>query len=249
MQRCAVVLSGHTLRCGERWARLIDSSYYDAVFRTNWGNLNSVRRRRQLPPLAGSRVDFSQEMDEADCAQLTDNAACISPNLTAALSNIEIETLGVAHASGLGFGRSGGSVLNVALAHCETVDVFGSGMFSHGPGSDTIYQHWYDERFANDCRPHSCMAQGHIRRTNYSFSGSEAQAWESLLARRRSLGLEELCRPESPCTTFSASARPGAARAIKAAGRASENPNDFFFLSELRLYVLQSLGWVRWVWY
>ena len=37
LERCALALSGHTLKCGLRsWARVIDNtSHYDAVFRTN----------------------------------------------------------------------------------------------------------------------------------------------------------------------------------------------------------------------
>ena len=29
----------------------------------------------------------------------------------------------------------------------------------------------------------------------------------------------------------------------------SENPDDFFWKSELRVYVLHALGYVNWVWY
>ena len=50
-KRCAVVLSGHALRCGRSWAPLIDSSYYSAVFRTNWVGRNEAS-------FAGRRVDF-----------------------------------------------------------------------------------------------------------------------------------------------------------------------------------------------
>ena len=36
LDRCAVVLSGHVLRCSSQpWAEVIDSAFYDAVFRTN----------------------------------------------------------------------------------------------------------------------------------------------------------------------------------------------------------------------
>ena len=44
--------------------------------------------------------------------------------------------------TGLGKAHSGGALLDLALASCKRLDVFGAGMFSLGPGEDVVYQHF-----------------------------------------------------------------------------------------------------------
>ena len=71
---------------------------------------------------------------------------------------------------------------------------------------------------------------------NYSFSQAEIQDWHEMMEMRRYYSLPaSLCQHTKPCATFAHSGRRGATRNTKAAGPASENPNDFFFL------------WARWV--
>ena len=49
--------------------------------------------------------------------------------------------------------------------------------------------------------------------------------------------LKGLCTPREACSTMGG------------AGTSTDSPNDFFFLSELRNYVLHVMGFVNWVWY
>ena len=185
MKRCAVVLSGHTLRCGEPWASLIDSQYYDAVFRANWmhwWNARRVRLRRGaggVAPLAGTKVNFSSEVSDRDCRLLPAGAACVEQELKLAMAMDEPKTLGPGRSTGLGVGRSGGNILNVALGHCDAVDVFGSGMFSDGPGSDTVYQR---ERPADwNARRHVelAMSSCSATRTRHPFHRHRAHRWQT----------------------------------------------------------------------
>ena len=83
-----------------------------------------------------------------------------------------------------------------------------------------------------------------------AVANHDKMSWHEMMTRRREYALHPtLCQLRMPCRTFVRSGKRGAARNTKAAGPASENPNDFFFQSELRLYVLHALGWINWVWY
>ena len=64
--------------------------------------------------------------------------------------------------TGLGFGHSGGEAVDAAIGMCRSVDVFGMGLFSLGPGHDAVYQHWYDAHFSRDgrCQEHKCFDYG-----------------------------------------------------------------------------------------
>ena len=79
MERCAVVLSGHSLRCGEPWGGLIDSTYYDGVFRANWMSIKRTTREK-MASFVGSRVDVALELTDARCSRLqkSTNASCLS---------------------------------------------------------------------------------------------------------------------------------------------------------------------------
>ena len=54
--------------------------------------------------------------------------------------------------TGLGKAHSGGALLDLAIASCKRLDVFGAGMFSLGPGEDVVYQHFYDMPLTPHCR-------------------------------------------------------------------------------------------------
>ena len=50
---------------------------------------------------------------------------------------------------------SGGNALHAALALCETVDVYGTGLYSAGVGEDKAYVHAYDARVGACLEPGS----------------------------------------------------------------------------------------------
>ena len=132
------------------------------------------------------------------------------------------------------------------------------GTFSDGPGSDVIYQHYFDASFADGCRGHSCW-RGDPRVRFARPSSSAASAPEAVLppaalpagpaaaAHARDMRFfkrfsHQVCRVDGIC------AAPGGAAARRKLP-SSEAPDDFFFLSELRLYVLHAMGIINWVWY
>ena len=124
--------------------------------------------------LSGTRTDFSVESNDDKCKNLrkATGGECVPKSLRLALhasQGLRRKPLDVCdkgnrrcllnaylkYASatnfhsrtGLGYGRSGGSVLDVALAFCKHVDLFGAGLFSERPGTDVLYQHFYDSGF------------------------------------------------------------------------------------------------------
>ena len=259
LKRCAVVMPGHSLRCGLRpWGRVIDSPRYDAVFRSNrYPKETAVAEARR----AGRRTDYAYN----HCDQAPPTAFCMgpcesflpltSPNGTrfgqvctdlsrksVHLSGLRVSTHLIGRrckaskfcttfkASGLGYAHSGGWVLDHASALCDQVDVFGMGMFSHGgASSDVIYQHHYDARFAERCSPARCLREGDPKFLPH---------------------LEALCRPKETCDR-SKTTKTEAWSSASDAGAVlkSEDQEDFFFRSELRLHVLHAIGLINWVWY
>ena len=219
--------SGHALRCGRSWAPLIDSSYYSAVFRTNWVGRNEAS-------FAGRRVDFSLEPSAKRCQELkASGARCVPSALRRKLVEKTVSSNSHKTATGLGRGRSGGEAVSLALALCKWVDVYGSGMYSDGPGSDVVYQHYYDSRFTTSCRPHACL--------------TSAQALELGLSARfiKDYGMRAICQPERSCYLRThRNMTPGSFNAPT-----SDGHFDFFYLSELRMYVLHASGRINWVWY
>ena len=83
--RCAVVMPGHSLRCGLReWAELIDSSYYDAVFRCGtYPKPGSTSSR-----LAGTRTDYAYR----GCGKAPATAFCLGPSDCERLKGTESST-------------------------------------------------------------------------------------------------------------------------------------------------------------
>eukprot|EP00966_Prymnesium_polylepis_P322942 7379168-Prymnesium_polylepis.3 len=55
-------------------------------------------------------------------------------------------------------------MVDLALAFCDEVDVFGTGMFSRGPGFDTIYHHYYERLFPSGCRQSACLTDDEAAR-------------------------------------------------------------------------------------
>lgn len=285
MARCAVVMSGHSLRCPEiSWASRIDNrSVYGAVFRANLAAMgkeavppasgSSLERRLGTLPsrhnlsraYSGARVDYSLELRnlsippyaKAPC-ELPEGAQCLPSTREPAhpLWRHEARTpqlLASERSSGLGLAHTGGAVLSTALAFCNETDVYGMGMFSEGPGHDVLYQHFYDSHFAPGCKALRCWrgeggaftadsADGTLGGGTTGGGGGDrngndapdaATSRDARFFRRFS---KSVCRPHDVC---------GTGRGLPQ----SENPDDFFFRSELRLYVLHALGLIRWVWY
>ena len=233
MNRCAVVLAGHTLRCNGSWASLIDDTgSYDAVFRVNFANtaLQSAETAS-----AGQRVDFSLEINETGCYHIAmRGGSCLSDELRHGIFYGIDGRLN--WASGLGKGRSGGAMMDIAQAFCDSVDVYGAGMYSEGPGSDALYQHWYDERLASSCKPHACLTKLEVSALEHA---------------KFNYNPGKVCRPRSLCHDD----RKGRTKSAKTLSTVvqgvllSDRHIDFFLLAELRLYVLHALGLINWIWY
>ena len=275
--RCAVVMSGHTLRCGRPWAKLIDSKHYDAVWRSNSYPSGSDGRVAH----AGTRTDFAW----GNCDRAPLNSFCLQhPSAQLAGLRPRIRTgfgyqckrsrsCHLLDKSGLGFGHSGGYVLDHAIAMCESVDVFGMGMYS--AGGDTLYQHFYDASFASSCA-YPCVntpAAGNVSNVGAFLSNPNVS--------------RVLCRPKTDCSTPANLRGPPGPWGygvkllseehddVRSASRALDPqytllplllhchclplltqtlPDrdlalQFFLLSELRVAVLHALGLISWVWY
>ena len=226
LDRCALAMSGHTLQCGLRtWAPLIDNpSHYDAVFRAN---------DRKATSVAGSRTDVAYH----NCNSAPKGASCVEdPWLE--WSTFMPTRRQLSPSTGLGVTISGGTLIDLAIATCKRVDVFGAGMFSRGPGSDIVYQHYYD----NSLTPH-CTAP---------CLSAVASRVEGLVSRREADISRRVCRPKSDCGAINRTHAPSASGVVERMASAiapSEVPDDFFIRSELRLHVLHALGELNWVWY
>lgn len=216
LRRCAVVLSGHTLRCARRsWEGLLDSSYYDAVWRTN------VYPSTELGGVGGRRTDVAYR----SCERAPRSASCLTEEW--------LDTSGLGprpmkprlQGTGLGIGHSGGTLVGVAIASCERVDVFGAGLFSRGPGHDVVYQHHYDMPLVAECTG-PCLHDPAV----HPDARSNLTAAELRISR-------QLCQPSDRCKGHQKGLPP------------SESLDDFFFLSELRLPILHVLRLINWVWY
>ena len=225
--RCALVMSGHTLRCGRRkWARLIENrSHYAAVFRANnYGWAVDV---------AGSRTDVAYH----NCEAAPRGASCVEDQWLES-STIMPTRRQLLPSTGLGATISGGSLSDLAIASCKRVDVFGAGMFSRGPGNDVVYQHYYDNPLTTHCRA-PCLSAV-LNRVEGQVSREEAN-----ISRR-------VCLPKSECSAINRTHAPSATGVVEMMAStlfASEVPDDFYFRSELRLHVLHALGELNWVWY
>ena len=136
-----------------------------------------------------------------------------------------------------GSGHSGGSMIDIAMAFCDTVDVFGTGMFSRGPGFDTVYQHFYDRAVTSSCHRHACLTDSEaLNRPDAGLSPKWLSAHK----------VTQICQLDRLCDDH---VRHEDALRMTQRLPASEGHTDFFFLSELRMYVLHAFGLVNWVWY
>ena len=139
--------------------------------------------------------------------------------------------------------------MGLATAFCERVDVFGMGLFSIAPGQDVIYQHWDDPSFTTSCREHACWrGEDEVQfaarlAANARPKDAKQHVLDAAFFRTHS---HRVCRPTDECSSTYAAL--GARLGEKPLG-ASERHDDFFFLSELRLYVLHAMGVINWVWY
>ena len=179
LERCAVVLSGHSLKCGLRsWASRIDSLRYQAVFRTN-----------HYPSAVGAggvRTDVAYNRCER-AGQIPRGASCVTNKWLEWASILQTRNSMLA-GTGLGIGHSGGMVTDVAIASCQNIDVFGAGMFSRGgPNADIVYQHWYDSRLTPHCRS-PCLSQ-----LKGLVNGTSPSEWQ--VSRR-------FCQPKKACDAF-----------------------------------------------
>ena len=229
LNRCAVVLSGHVLRCSSQpWAAVIDSPFYDAIFRTNVYPVahpdcpvsTKLAEVAGGGKIAGSRTDFGH----SGCRAAAQPGVC-EPRFCMNGSKVYEWSMSVRHnpTLGLGLGHSGGLLVDAALAHCGEVHVFGAGLFSRGPGFDAVMQHWYDSDISVDGCTEQCSLDG-LGKGDRSRFFSRFQS--------------SLCRPSSPCQSPQAKALP-----------ASENHGDFFYLSELRFPLYHALGLINWIWW
>ena len=250
LDRCALAMSGHSLRCGLRmWAPLIDNrSYYAAVFRANNYRqpVNVTRYRYRLNTsvsvpavnMAGSRTDFAYH----NCESAPKGASCVEDAWLES-STIMSTRRQLWPSTGLGAMTSGGTLTDLAIASCKRVDVFGAGMFSRGPGNDVVYQHYYDAGLTPHCRAPCLSAVA-------SRLGGRVSIAEAGISRL-------ICSPKSDCGAIrdcgirdcSVAKRMASQIATSRTLPSSEVPDNFYFRAELRLHVLHALGELNWVWY
>lgn len=231
LDRCAVVLSGHVLRCSsQQWAAVIDSPFYDAIFRTNVYPVahpdcpvsTKLAEVKGGGEIAGRRTDIGY----SGCRAAAQPGVC-EPRFCLNGSKVTEWSMSVRQnpTLGLGLGHSGGLLVDAALAHCGEVHVFGAGLFSRGPGFDAVVQHWYDSDFSVDGCSEQCSLDGFGEGDRISF-----------FSRFQS----SLCRPSRACQAPQAKAK---------LLPKSEIQGDFFYLSELRFPLYHALGLVNWIWW
>ena len=109
VDRCAVVFSGHTLRCGSRvWAPLLDGNHYDLVMRANMQkNLTRVGiSETRAASIAGRRVDFFVDQDSERCSGAAKGSSprCVPVQLRKQLDTENVTGRPLVH-GGLGAGR------------------------------------------------------------------------------------------------------------------------------------------------
>jgi len=148
--RCAVVGSGHALRCGT-WGPTLDA-FYDAVIRVNHVQLEPDVRRN-FACVVGTRADFVvnplRRTADADIKLRGGRAVVKSPrgyaDYVAAHPRGAEPPLLPARAvleRGLGSG-SGSTALALALSLCAHVDAFGFGVYRGAAAGDFRYLHFY----------------------------------------------------------------------------------------------------------
>jgi len=205
LTRCAVVMTGHSIRCGRAWGAAIDNAY-SAVFRTAVPSLGAEATLR-----SGRRADYIYTSGCKTSSFSYLRSRCLDSKAFPFLHRRDT-LLG----TNLGVGHSGGFVLDVAIAHCASVDVFGMGLFSFGAGRDLIYQHSYDARFAPRCPTRCLLATNEpaevaagfssmdnrsqlAKRSTRSFAEQEAKQQGFLWQRDANNLNSTVCQPEVHC--------------------------------------------------
>lgn len=149
LEKCAVVGSGHSLRCGEAWGSVIDSPYYTAVFRSNLAATPGFGCR------TGTRTDFMVNYPgpphsvfipkkvRADGTAFAESYTSLRTHLRR--NNKRRFPVLVPSAAGLSRGAGAGtgtSALAFAISLCEHIDIYGYGAFADE--ADIKYAHFYD---------------------------------------------------------------------------------------------------------
>jgi hypothetical protein len=121
----------------------------------------------------------------------------------------------------VGTSHSGGVFLTHGLLQCSEVRVYGMGLYHDD--DDYVYQHYYDREIQSVC-PTSCW---HGNTSLYNVTGRDHEFFHALSS--------QVCRPDIYCNTSQTTNVP-----------VSENQEDFFIKSEIKLHLLHALGMVTW---
>lgn len=233
-ERCALVLSGHSLKCNARsWAPLIDGQHYDVVLRAN--------SYPSAAAGAGARTDVAFRK----CDTAPADASCVTDKWLGWSTFFDTRQR-LLKDTGLGMAHSGGMLTDLGIASCRSIDVFGTGMFSRGPGEDVVYQHHFDRALTSSCDS-PCLMQLPERQS--------PDKWRRIMVDHGISPAEldvsrRICKPKSPCVCKSPCMINGTrAKAVGGHVAPSDRPLDFFFQSELRYPVLHAFGLINWVWY
>ncbi|KAJ8600382.1 hypothetical protein CTAYLR_000731 [Chrysophaeum taylorii] len=151
--RCAVVGSGHALRCG-RWGPRIESAAYDAVFRVNHVVL-APRIMEAQACAVGSRTDFV--INYVPVGNFSSESVALRSRAGRTVMKRE-DRVPVARAydlpvllptpealsRGIGSG-TGTTALGLAVSLCRATDFFGFGLYKRSQTTtDFRYLHYYD---------------------------------------------------------------------------------------------------------
>ena len=105
-----------------------------------------------------------------------------------------------------------------------------------GPGYDVVYAHHADERLTTRCLGPCIASAG-------ALAGLSERQWLEIDSTRMERDISRaVCMPSKRCESVGPSKQ-------LAPGLLSERADDFFFLSELRLAVMHTIGFINWVWY
>jgi len=140
-QSCAVVVSGHSLRCGADWGDAInDHRVYGSVWRVNRFPLQFASKFHKK---TGNRTTYGY--GEKCGRKSVPDASCLGSKIVEA-------RIAAVHTSSLGYAKSGGVVKDTAISLCDRVDVYGYGLFGGDESpADLVYAHWYDDWISSVC--------------------------------------------------------------------------------------------------
>jgi len=217
IKSCAVVGSGHTLRCGAEWGAFLDDpAAYSSIWRTTRPPLTA---ENHVKSKAGRRTTYAllncveAQRNNPDRSRLT----CLKGG---SIRNDMITRRGPG--SSLGMGKTEGFTVDLAISMCEQVDVYGYGMFGADAGSDLVFANWYDRWTALNCSRQ--VAQCYQDAIPYAVDKSSSK-------------FTQYCNFDNECNVQWQGAKK------------SQDPMDWFFKYELRLHVLDALGFIRWIWW